>query len=142
MHLATRLKAPLPKVAAALLCPANLLSISRPLIVFRGDLPAQWLPGCYRVTMHLFGLIPLGWQDIGISFPPVDAGVFRLRDNGHSALISRWDHDILARGDNDSTLYSDTIEIDAGWLTPLVWLFALVFFAHRQRRWRRLAPHL
>jgi hypothetical protein len=38
--------------------------------------------------------------------------------------------------------YSDEIEIDAGLLTPLVWLFARVFYGHRQRRWQKVAMRL
>jgi len=34
--------------------------------------------------------------------------------------------------------YSDTVEIDAGALTPLVAGFTRVLFGHRHRRWQRL----
>lgn len=34
--------------------------------------------------------------------------------------------------------YTDEIEIQAGWLTPVIWLFAHVFYRHRQRRWKAL----
>jgi hypothetical protein len=142
MHLATRLEALQPKVATALRRPATLLAVSRPLLIFRGSLPGEWQPGRYRLTMYLFGFIPLGWQDIGVSFPPADEGTFRLRDNGGSPLLRRWEHDVVARCDGNATLYSDTIEIDAGWLTPLLWLFVRLLFGHRQRRWRRLARQL
>jgi hypothetical protein len=30
------------------------------------------------------------------------------------------------------------VRIEAGWRTPVVGLFARLFFAHRHRRWRRL----
>jgi len=31
------------------------------------------------------------------------------------------------------------VTIEAGILTPFVWLFARLFYAHRQRRWAALA---
>jgi len=34
--------------------------------------------------------------------------------------------------------YTDEIEIQAGWLTPGIWLFAQLFYRHRQRRWKAL----
>ncbi|MFO7859839.1 MAG: hypothetical protein R6U41_01320 [Desulfosalsimonas sp.] len=34
--------------------------------------------------------------------------------------------------------YTDKIEISAGLLSPLIWLFAHVFYRHRQRRWKLL----
>lgn len=38
--------------------------------------------------------------------------------------------------------YTDEVEIRAGRLTPLVWLFGHLFFRYRQMRWRTLAPVL
>lgn len=82
----------------------------------------------------------MGWQVVGIERQPPVGAIRRLRDNGRSLLIQRWDHLITVEPDGSRrTRYTDRIEIEAGWLTPLVWAFAQVFYAHRQRRWRRLA---
>jgi hypothetical protein len=35
-------------------------------------------------------------------------------------------------------LSRDTVEVRAGVLTPFIWLFAQLFYRHRQRRWRAL----
>jgi hypothetical protein len=37
------------------------------------------------------------------------------------------------------TLYRDQVTIQAGMFTPFIWLFAQLFYRHRQRRWRQLA---
>jgi hypothetical protein len=59
------------------------------------------------------------------------------------ALVRRWDHLIRIRPlANDCCRYLDEIDIDAGPLTLLVWLFAQVFYRHRQRRWQRVAERL
>ena len=114
--------------------------IAAPLVRFvpEQELPAE-IPneGTFRVRMYLFGVIPLGWQAIVVSFPE-HAGGFCLRDNGYSPLISRWDHVITIEPAEGRTLYRDRVAIEAGALTPLVWLFAQVFYRHRQRRWREL----
>jgi hypothetical protein len=114
--------------------------IARPLIRFvpEHELPAE-IPdkGTFRVQMYLFGVIPLGWQAIVVSFPE-HAGGFCLRDNGYSPLISRWDHVITIEPAAGATLYRDRVAIEAGLLTPVIWLFAQVFYRHRQRRWREL----
>jgi hypothetical protein len=142
VQLETRLAAPFDKVAVALGGSASFLAVSRPVVEFRGMLPVAWKPGCYRVSMYLFGFLPIGWQEIGISFPAAEPGSFRLRDDGRGPLIRRWDHNVTARSEGSDTVYRDSIDIDAGLLTPIVWLFARLFFAHRQRRWRRLAKTL
>jgi hypothetical protein len=100
-------------------------------------LPDSWSEGTYRVRLHLFGLVPFGEQAIVISIPPTATG-FALRDAGHSALIKTWDHLITIQPHGNGSIYRDRVEVKAGVLTPLIWLFAQVFYRHRQRRWRAL----
>lgn len=103
-------------------------------------LPAVWSDGTYRVRPLLFGLLPLGHQWIVIGRPAVGAGFHRLRDNGRGSLARRWDHLItIEPAGADGCRYTDEVEVEAGVLTPFVWLFAQLFYRHRQRRWRALA---
>lgn len=98
--------------------------------------------GRYQVKLRLFGFIPFGTQWIVTSLHEPETGEWpkRLRDNGYSGLISKWDHWITIAPDADGgTHYSDDVEIAAGILTPFIWRFALIFYWHRQRRWRGLA---
>lgn len=77
-----------------------------------------------------------------ITYPQTEnAQFFMLGDNGYSPLISKWDHLITAQEVNGGTLYRDSVTIKAGILTPFVWLFARLFYAHRQRRWATLAAN-
>ena len=69
--------------------------------------------------------------------PPVESG-FAARDAGHSALIPVWDHLITIEPVAAGVLYRDQVEVRARVLTPFIWLFAQVFYRHRQRRWRKL----
>jgi hypothetical protein len=65
-----------------------------------------------------------------------------VRDNGHGDLPRKWDHRItLVPQPGGGTLYTDRVEVGAGVLTPFVWLFAGMFYRHRQRRWRRLVEN-
>jgi hypothetical protein len=101
--------------------------------------------GRYQVTLRLFGILPFGTQWIVTSVHEPEAGEWpkRLRDNGYSALINKWDHWITVAPDEKSgTRYSDEVEIAAGLMTPFVWAFAQAFYRHRQRRWRGLARTL
>ena len=89
--------------------------------------------------MRLFGIVPIGRQIVGIEFPDARDGVKRLRDNGRSAIIRRWDHMIEIAPEQAGTRYVDRLEVDAGGLTAPIAFFARLFYAHRQKRWRRLA---
>jgi len=49
------------------------------------------------------------------------------------------DHRIIIHDEpNGKTRYSDDVEIEAGLLTPFVWLFSQAFYRHRQRQWQKL----
>jgi ligand-binding SRPBCC domain-containing protein len=96
----------------------------------------------FLVGLKIFGVLPYGKQWIvpTLHLPSDGAWPKKLRDNGHSALISKWDHWITVEPNgHGNTLYRDEVEIKAGLLTPLIWLFAHIFYRHRQRRWRALA---
>ncbi len=101
--------------------------------------------GRYEVKLRLFGIIPFGTQWIVTSMHEADGTDWpkRLRDEGYSALISKWDHWITVAPDKDGgTRYHDEVDVSAGALTPFIWAFAQIFYWHRQRRWRGLAKSL
>jgi len=122
---------------------ALLEHVTAPLIRFAPQgrpFPDHWDAGEYRARMFFLGVIPLGWQAIVIERPPAEGPVRRLRDNGYSPLIDRWDHWIeIGPNPDGTTHYTDRVTVDAGWRTPVVAAFARLFYRHRQRRWRALA---
>ncbi len=120
--------------------------VAAPLIHFEAvnppELPERWKEGEYLVRLKLFGVLSLGTQWIGIEFPPDHTpGVsYQMRDNGHGQLMRVWDHLITIEPTPDGrTRYTDRVEVNAGLLTPLAWVFARLFYRHRQRRWCKLA---
>lgn len=137
----TILPAPAAEVWDRVQRSATLAHVSRPLLVFDpvdGPLPEVWSEGTYPVRMRLYGILPLGRQNIVIRHEPSEPGRWRIRDAGHGPLARRWDHLITIEAVGDRTRYTDRVEIDAGWLTLPVAAFAWLFYGHRQRRWRRL----
>ncbi len=100
--------------------------------------PDEWKPGDYWVKMRLFAILPLGCQKIGLSFPVRTRKQLQMRDDGHGAMMRMWDHWIIITEAPGGTRYTDSVEVKAGLLTPLVWTFAWIFYGHRQRRWRGL----
>jgi hypothetical protein len=141
VDLSTTLHCTTREAIARVRSPRVLSTVSYPLVTFLPLVPSawpeQWAEGRYWVAMRLFGMVPLGRQALEISYP--SASVFTLRDHGHSRLIRCWDHVITVEGDLHGARYRDQLRFEAGVLTPLVWLFAQIFYRHRQRRWRQLA---
>jgi ligand-binding SRPBCC domain-containing protein len=150
VDIATTIKLPPEAVWDAVQRHELLRHIAWPLLRFvprRGEQwPAHFTEGqAVAARLHLFGIIPMGEQWIVPSLYTPDGGGWprRLRDNGHSRLIKRWDHWITVEPDSDGgTAYRDTVDVDARLLTPAIGLFAHLFYRHRQRRWRKLARTL
>ena len=140
--LSTYLDAPPDAVWAALQRPETLIYVSAPLIRFTprapAALPDRWSEQTYRVSMRLFGVLPLGTQWIRVSWPTPDGELRYVRDNGSGTLAARWDHLISIAPEGAGTRYTDRVDVEAGVLTGVTALFARVFYAHRQRRWRAL----
>ncbi len=120
--------------------------VAWPLVTFRSDhgqdLPQQWQPGTtISIRARLFGIIPIGTHVL--EFERIDHDQRELQTREHDRLIHKWDHLIRIRQETENTsLYSDDIQIDAGILTIPVFLFAQFFYRHRQRRWRKVARSL
>jgi hypothetical protein len=132
-------------VADLLFDPQTMVFLLRPLVtvapVAPSSLPARWMAGRWRITMRLFGFIPLGWQDIVVGDVVSDAAAGRwgFRDDGRGRLARRWDHQTLLEALPDRrSRYIDRVVVEAGLLTPMAWLFAWCVFACRHRRWRQL----
>ena len=116
----------------------TLQTVAKPYASFEpiGDTVSTWAVGvtsAYRFP--LFGVIPYGTHTIHIlRFDP--DGVSSREANEH---VPVWNHEIrLIEKDESHTMYTDRVEIHAGWKTPFIWLWANAFYAHRQRKWIQL----
>jgi len=116
----------------------TLQMIAKPYATFEpvGETVSTWEVGstsAYR--FRLFSLIPYGTHTIHIlRFDP--DGVSSREKNAH---VPVWNHEIsLVEKDESHTLYTDRVEIRAGWKTAFIWLWANAFYAHRQKKWVRL----
>jgi hypothetical protein len=145
LELSTHLDASPDRVWAHVTRSALLYYVAKGLITFQADdpmgFPEIWREGAYKTRMSLLGVLPIGWQMIRIEYPPVHGDTRTLRDNGFGPLIRTWDHTIEVSPDGQGALYTDRVTIDAGALTPVIVTFARIFYAHRQKRWRRLVSN-
>ncbi len=105
-------------------------------------LPERWSEGLtLQWKFFMFAVIPMGVHTVHLE--KVDQRNCEIHSHEHNRLVARWDHVISIKPLNDSrSLYRDTIEIDAGILTFVVWVWANWLYRHRQRRWRALAKSL
>lgn len=113
--------------------------ISMPAIRQRSD---EWHEGETIIGwVFLFRLIPFSRHHLRVE--KIDDTTRTLTSREKGGLLRRWDHDIVITPlGQDKCTYRDRIEIDAGFITPVVVQYARFFYRIRQRRWRQLAKEL
>ncbi|MBR1584937.1 MAG: hypothetical protein IJ662_05295 [Clostridia bacterium] len=97
--------------------------------------PAVWTVGstsAYR--FRLFGFIPFGTHTIHIE--RFDRDGIRSREGNEHVPV--WNHKIYLKDHGNDTEYTDEVDIEAGWKTVFIWLWAKAFYAHRQKKWIRM----
>ncbi len=140
----TELHCAAEKVWRNLLKRDTFLYITRGMLGFQGS--ERWPEG-FREGMQLdtrlflFHVIP-GWRHT-LRVIKVDDEQMELTSEEGGGIVRQWDHRISVQSRSAARCqYTDEIEIHAGWLTAVIWIFAHVFYRYRQLRWRRLARTL
>jgi hypothetical protein len=119
----------------------TLLYVTRGLMGFKSissSLPNEWQQGkTEQLRIMLFGLIP-AWRH-QISFKDISDSKMVMLTHESGGVVKTWNHLIsIKTADSSSCNYTDDVEIKAGLFTPLIWLYAHVFYRYRQFRWRYL----
>lgn len=122
--------------------------VVQPLLVFDPIepqvFPRIWQEDKYLVKIKFLGILSLEkqWINISILDTSAEKQVYKIRDNGQGDLVNKWDHLIIIEGTpTGKTKYTDRLELDAGILTPLVWIYGNIFYKHRQKRWQKLVKN-
>jgi hypothetical protein len=143
-RIATHLDASADHVWAALKQPWSFVYVTRGVLGLktRQPLPPQWPLGeTVQARLIFFHLIPAWTHELQIVH--IDDSQREVLSNERGGLIKLWNHRITVTPVSSSCCrYVDEIDIEAGALTPLVWLLAHLFYRYRQMRWRYLARQL
>jgi hypothetical protein len=139
--ISTLMRSDVSRMWTELLKPDSLTRVSAPILYFSPQdgqaLPTTWeVGGTYALTLSAFRVLPLGRHVIEVKVLDAEAG--EIYTHEHGSLVRVWNHRIRLGAQGTAVEYTDQIEIHAGALTPLIWLFAHVFYRHRQRRWKAL----
>lgn len=132
--------APAPNVWMLVKKSSTLVFVTRGFLGFAGAkrFPESWVEGDTITTRLLFfGFIP-AWRH-SITFKKIDEKKCILYTNEGGGLVPIWNHIIQVDVNDDQTCtYTDDVEVRAGVLTILVWMYAHIFYLYRQFRWRIL----
>ena len=96
-----------------------------------------WREGeSFSFYFKLFGFIPFGVHTIRVIEFNADRGIYTNESN---PSVPVWNHRILLeQAGGDAVKYTDEVQMAAGRKTELIYLWAKLFYAHRQRKWRKL----
>ena len=140
----THLDAPAEKVWAAAKQSATLLYVTRGFLGFSeaNRMPMEWSVGTvFQTRFWFFHVIPAWWKHT-LAVMRIEANQKKIVSHEGGGMISVWNHALQKSALPSGCNYDDDIEIKAGWLTPLIWLYANVFYRYRQARWRELAKRI
>lgn len=117
--------------------PQTLQYIAAPLLYFipiNNDEPFnEWIVGkTYKFKIFLLKYIPLGRHDITITV--IDKKTNRIETKESGFLSPTWNHSIWFNNTGNGLEYTDQIEIKAGLITFLIWIFAQIFYRNRHRK--------
>jgi hypothetical protein len=95
-------------------------------------------PGTILATrVRVFGLGPASRHEVRVVRVDETEGVIETQESG--GLVSAWSHQMRVEAVSDAeSRYTDRVELKAGLLTPVLWLFACIFYRGRHRRWLKL----
>lgn len=121
--------------------PVSLQKVSAPILTFTPkagtDFSKPWSTNNrYDITLHLGGIIPMGSHSIRVIEMDRENNVILSEETGHLAKV--WNHTITFSDKNGKLEYTDEVEIKAGLFTFPIWLFANLFYRHRQRNWKKM----
>ncbi len=101
------------------------------------DLPTEWEVGkTINLRPRLWGK-PQGDHFVTVISRSDDEHKIVTHEKGGS--VTKWNHTMQLLEDYPGECrLVDTIDIEAGWQTLLIWFFAQNFYHHRHRRWQQL----
>lgn len=144
VHVETTLPTSAERVWSAMLSPATFLYVCKGLFGFpalagrteslrTGERGTGWLMA--------FHVIPAYRHTIEVT--EVDEATGTIRTREHGGVLKAWNHTLHVEAlQADSCRYSDTVDIDAGFLTGAVVVIANGIYRYRQRRWRKLVRRM
>ncbi len=141
VRVSSKLHASADEVWCRLLTKASFLFITQRMMTFSNH--DTWSDPLFSSGMSIsthvrfFGRGPAMPHQIRIA--RVDHVEREIDTEESGGLVSTWDHRMRVTPISaDESLYADRIHLHAHWLTPLVWLYAWIYYRHRHKRWRAL----
>ena len=112
-----------------------------------GNIPPVWKEGeTFYFKMFLHRFIPIGKHTINvikICLLYTSDAADEVVSNEYNKRVTIWNHYIQMEKITENVIkYTDSVELYAGYLTPLVAWWTLYFYKHRQKKWQKITKNL
>ena len=106
------------------------------------NIPLVWKDGeTFYFKMFLHRFIPIGKHTINVI--KIDKKSREIVSNEYNKRVTIWNHYIQMEKITENVIkYTDSVELYAGYLTPLVAWWTLYFYKHRQKKWQKITKNL
>ena len=122
---------------------STLVYVNRGMLGFDGSehFPARWSEGqAVDTRLRFFGVLPAWKHHLHVHRCDDEARVLQTFEGG--GFVERWNHRIEITEAPDGTHYVDEVDIEAGPLTSVVWLYTKALYRYRQKRLQRLVAQM
>ena len=114
-----------------------LADLSAGSVTYRG-LPAGRVAQGDMIDFEVSPFGPLPWKPYRVEMVEVDHDARRFVSLEHGAGVKTWRHTLTVVPEGEGARQIDEIEIDAGWMTPVIVRLARRMYAKRDSPRRRL----
>jgi hypothetical protein len=95
----------------------------------------------YVFKLFIYGFIPFGTHKIILGTIDNEKNIIKSKE--HNNVVKIWNHKIIMEKEEERiTNYTDEVEIYAGILTLIIAIWGIIFYKHRQKKWKKIAKTL
>ena len=139
------LNKPIEKIWSKLLGVETLIYICKPMAIFKistNEKYMKWeLNKEYVFKLLIYGFIPFGNHKIILE--KIDETNKVIISKEHNKIVKIWNHIIKMENKGEKNIrYTDEVEIYAGIFTLFVAIWGIIFYKHRQKKWKKIAKIL
>jgi hypothetical protein len=92
----------------------------------------------YVFKLFIYGFIPFGKHKITLDRIDKNNGLIISKE--HNNIVKIWNHKIIMESKGEKVIeYTDEVELYAGIFTLFVAFWGILFYKHRQKKWRKIA---
>ena len=95
----------------------------------------------YTFKLFIYGFIPFGNHKIILETIDTEKNIIKSKERNN--IVKIWNHKITIENYGGKiTKYTDEVEIYAGIFTLVIAFWGIIFYKHRQKKWKKIAKEL